>query len=281
MMAHESARENLWGLTASHSCGIVEERLVSAIKALAKSCIVFLLGREVRPRLIVRGLASGCKICVSPAEHLGYLIGTYEPHLQRAIKNHVAANDTVYDIGANLGYITLALAKRVGPGGKVIALEPVPELFDLLQRNIDINRIRHAQALNVAASNGPGEVTMRIAVNVSMSSMVWHRDDPAAVSFTAKTVAIDEFFETGRLPSPKFVKIDVEGAEGFALQGMVRTIAAARPVIYVECSEAGRETSWGLLRGLGYRCQSSATLEWIDAFEQYEHGDFLWLPTSS
>jgi FkbM family methyltransferase len=214
-----------------------------AIKRLAKSFIVFLLGREVRPRLILRGMASGCQICVSPADHLGYLAGTYEPHLQRAIKNYVAADDTVYDIGANLGYITLALAKRVGPGGKVIALEPVPELFDSLRRNMDINGVRHAELLNVAASSEAGEVTMRIAVNVAMSSMVWHRDDPGAVSFTAKTVAIDELVEAGRFPLPKFMKIDVEGAEGFALQGMVRTIAAARPVIYVECSEAGRQIS--------------------------------------
>jgi FkbM family methyltransferase len=254
---------------------------MSAIKAFAKSGIVFLLGREVRPRRIVRGLASGCKICVSPADHLGYLVGTYEPALQRAIRNHVAANDTVYDIGANLGYITLGLAKRVGPGGRVIALEPVPELFEALQRNMEINEMRQVELLNVAASSEAGEVTMRIAVNVAMSSMVWHRDDPAAVGFTAKTVAIDDLVEAGRFPAPKFVKVDVEGAEGFALRGMVRTIAAARPVIYLECSEAGRGTSWELLRGLGYECQSSGTLEWIDAFEKYDHGDFLWLPKAA
>src|SRR4029077_1271623 len=85
------------------------------IRSFAKSCAILLLGREARPRRIVRGLASGYRIRVSPVDHLGYLLGASEPHLQRIIRRYVAAGDTVYDIGAYIGYVSLSLAKSVGP----------------------------------------------------------------------------------------------------------------------------------------------------------------------
>jgi hypothetical protein len=77
------------------------------------------------------------------------------------------------------------------------------------------------------------------------------------------------------------VKIDVEGAEGLALLGMSRTLAAAKPVVFLECSEAGREISWRLLSKLGYRCKAAISGKWVNAFEDYRHSDFLWLPAQT
>lgn len=111
-----------------------------------------------------------------------------------------------------------------------------------------------------------------------MASLVWHKHDPGAAEVPIRTVAIDNLVEAGDIPPPRFVKIDVEGAEGLALLGMKRTIAAARPVLFVECSDAGRETAWGLLTSLGYRCRSAINGSSVTAFESYRHSDFLWLP---
>ena len=207
------------------------------------------------------------------------MVGTAEPHRQRAIRKYVEAGDTVYDIGANIGYVSLSLAKRVGPRGRVIAFEPVPRNIDLLRTNIENNKLTNIQVLDVAASDRSGEAVIRIAENFSTASMTWHRNDPSAIELVIKTVAIDELIEAGDLCEPKFVKIDVEGAEGQVLQGMRRTVAAAKPVLFVECSDAGRETAWHLLCELGYRCQSAITRKWVNAFEQYRHSDFLWLPS--
>jgi FkbM family methyltransferase len=251
---------------------------MSVIRRFAKSCVVLLLGSESRPRRIVRGLASGYRICVSPAENLGYLLGTAEPHLQKIIREYVAAGDTVYDIGANIGYVSLSLAKRVGSNGRVIAFEPVPRNADSLRQNIENNRITNVQLLEVAASDRCGEAVIRMAENLSTASLVWHRNDRSATELTIKTVLIDQMVEAGDLRLPTFVKIDVEGSEGLVLQGMRRTIVAAKPVVFVESSDIGRETSWQLLRELGYRCQSAVTRESITAFEEYRHSDFLWLP---
>ena len=251
---------------------------MSAIRSFAKSCIVLLLGKKSKPRKILRGVASGYRIWVSPTDHLGYLVGTDEPHLQQAIRKYVSAGDTVYDIGANVGYVSLSLAKRVGPGGRVIAFEPVPRNIEAFRRNIDINGITNVQLFETAASDRTGDAVIRIAENLSTASLVWHRNNPAAVELRIRTVSIDELLEARQIGYPKFVKIDVEGAEAAALQGMCRTVATARPVLIIECSEAGRETTWHLLRELDYRCQSATSGKWVDTFDEYRHSDFLWLP---
>src|ERR1035438_615140 len=129
---------------------------MSIIRSFAKSCMVALLGTETRPRMIVRGLARGYRICVSPSENLGYLLGTAESHLQRAIKKYVSAGDMVFDIGANVGYVSLSLAKRVGPTGRVIAFEPVPRNAEAFRQNIEINIITNVRLLTLAASDKPG-----------------------------------------------------------------------------------------------------------------------------
>ncbi len=251
---------------------------MSAIRRLAKSCVVFVLGNKSRPRTILHGLASGYRICVSPAEHLAYLMGTAESHLQKAIREYVVAGDTVYDIGANLGYVALSLAKQVGPSGHVIAFEPVPRNVHLLRQNIDLNGLRNITVLEIAASDKNGDAVIRFAENLATASMVWHRSNPAATELSIKTVAIDDLVAAGNMAHPTFVKIDVEGAEGSVLLGMRHTLKASDPVLFVECSDASRETAWNLLQELGYRCQSAITRQWVDTFAEYRHSDFLWLP---
>jgi FkbM family methyltransferase len=209
------------------------------------------------------------------------LIGTTEPHLQKAIRKYVSAGDTVYDIGANVGYVSLSLAKRVGSKGYVFAFEPVPQNLRLLRTNIENNQLSNVKVFDAAVSDRRGEAIIRIAQNLATASLVWHKDDQAAVELVIKTVIIDELIEAGDLPIPSFIKIDVEGAEGPALLGMHRILAAAKPVIFIECSDSGRETTWELLSGLGYRCQSAITRKAIDLYDEYRHSDFLWLPSGN
>jgi FkbM family methyltransferase len=251
---------------------------MSSIRRFIRSCVVLLVGRESRPWRILRGCASGYRICVSPAENLGYLVGTAEPHLQKIIRDYVAADDTVYDIGANIGYVSLSFAKRVGPNGHVVAFEPVPQNIESLRQNIEINGINNIQLLEFAASDRRGEAVIRVDKNLATASLVWHRNNSSATEFRIRTVSIDELVEAGNFAYPKFVKIDVEGSEGLVLRGMCRTIAAAKPVLFVECSDMGREITWTILRDLGYRCQSAISRKDVNALEEYRHSDFLWLP---
>ena len=193
----------------------------------------------------------------------------------------MSAGDTVFDIGANVGYVSLSLAKRVGPKGHVFAFEPVPQNLRLLRTNVENNQLSNVKVLAVAVSDRHGEAVIRISENLATASLVWHKDDRSAVQLVIKTAIIDDLIETGDVPRPSFIKIDVEGAEGPALLGMRRTLAAARPVLFVECSDAGRETAWKLLSGLGYRCQSAITGKAVDLYDEYRHSDFLWVPSEA
>jgi len=251
---------------------------MSIIRGFAKWFIVLVLGRESSPHRILRGLASGYRICLSPAENLGYLLGTAEPHLQRIIRKYVSPGQIVYDIGANIGYVTLSLAKLVGPHGRVFAFEPAPKNIESLRRTLEANRLTTVKLLEAAASNTSGDAIIRMTENLSTPSLVWHRKNPASKELITKTVVIDHLVEAGESPRPSFVKIDVEGAEGLVLRGMRNTILAANPVLFIECSEIGRQISCDLLRESGYRCQSAITCQWIDTFEDYRHSDFVWLP---
>lgn len=243
-----------------------------------KEVLVLMMGAQEKPRRILRGLASGCRIVVSPKENLGYLFGITERHLQRAIRKYVNQGDTVYDVGANIGYVSLSLSMCVGHSGKVYAFEPLPENLARLLKGIEASRKENITVLDFAASNAKGTTLIRTTGNHSMASLVWHRDDPAATERLIRTECIDEWVKSGDLPTPTFVKIDVEGAEGYVIQGMKHTIAAALPIIFIECSDAGREITWQVLKELGYRCESAVTGESVEEFGGYRHADYLWLP---
>ncbi len=257
-----------------HTCFLTMQIFRRAVKQL----FVLALGDEVRPRRILRGLASGCRIVVSPNEHLGYLLGTAEPHLERAIRKYVRPGDTTYDIGANLGYVTLSLSTRVGPSGQVFSFEPLPNNLTRLREAVSASHRANITVLDFAASDSSGTAMIRTAGNDSMASLVWHKDDPAAAEYSIRTEPIDRLVASGRLPKPAFVKIDVEGADGKVIQGMTQTIAECRPVIFVECSESGREISWSIMKGFGYRCESATAGREIPSLAEYRHSDFLWLP---
>lgn len=251
---------------------------MSVVRKFAKSSAVFFLGRKSKPRRILTGLAAGCRVSVSPAESLSYILGTAEPELQSAIRKYVSVGATVYDIGANIGYVSLSLAKRVGPTGCVFAFEPMPENLASLRENIANNSFANIHVIEAAASDASGTAQIRMADNLSMASLVWHRNNPSAQTLSVQTVVIDELVEANELRPPSFVKIDVEGAEGLVLRGMQRTIASAKPVLFVECSDLGRETTWKLLGALNYRCQYATTGRPVETFAEYGHNNFLWLP---
>lgn len=82
-----------------------------------------------------RGSLKGYKIFVSPSMGATYIWSTQDWSWIALIKN----GQCVYDIGANCGQSTLHIANAVGSSGRVIALEPVPENFRRLQRNIEFN----------------------------------------------------------------------------------------------------------------------------------------------
>ncbi len=252
------------------------------MKTLAKELLVRLLGRRARLRKILLGSLRGARYTIDPSANLRDWIGVFnEPHLQRLLKRHLRHGDTVMDIGANWGFFTLLMARQVGDEGRVLAFEAVPKTAVMLERHLEANRVTNVEVFRKAVSNREGTVTLRVPSggrNYSMASLHWHKSDPDAVLVEAESMVIDRHPEISAA-RPRFIKIDVEGAEGEVISGMSELLRRHRPTLFVECSEIGRESVWGRMRELGYRCHRAVgPAEEITDFADYRHADYLWLP---
>ena len=145
--------------------------------------------------------------------------GMFEPVETTLVKKHVKRKNVVVDIGANIGYYTLMLARLVGDEGRVFAFEPDPENFLLLKKNVEANGYDHNVIL---VQKAVSDVTGTARLYQSETNKGDHRmhrasGDRRAVSI--ETVSLDDYFEDydGEID---FVKMDIQGSEGHALQGM-------------------------------------------------------------
>jgi FkbM family methyltransferase len=123
--------------------------------------------------------------------------------------------DTVVDIGAHVGVVALWLAKRF-PGVRIIALEPMPEVFDLLVRNIRRNGVDNVVPLNLAVT-GDGR-TIRLVSNPWTNSggsttQLRNLDLPGHAHRACRSITLDELFARFGLSCCPLLKIDCEGSE--------------------------------------------------------------------
>lgn len=184
-----------------------------------------------------------------------YAFGTYEPEVVQAAQRVVDPGCVAVDIGANIGYFTLLLAKLVGPEGRVIAFEPLPENFHVLQENVALNAYRNVTLEPRAVMEKPGTVRLyreREHLLTGTASTVHGQGSGLEVPATSLDVYLRA---TGKRAD--FVKIDVEGAEGAVLTGMRRVLAEDRPIVLVELHDDPSEDHPALatLRTSGYHIQ--------------------------
>lgn len=151
---------------------------------------------------------------------------------------------TAVEAGANIGAHTLSLAKFVGPGGHVLALEPQRSVFQLLCGNLALNGIEHVEAIHAAVGSEPGSIAVprlnsRVRQNFGGLSL-----EGAKQGDQVRLLTLDSL----QLAACHFLKIDVEGMEGEVLRGATATIERHRPVLYVENDR--KEKSAALIRQL-------------------------------
>lgn len=156
------------------------------------------------------------------------------------------------DIGANIGNHSLAFAPHFA---RVIALEPHPRTFRLLELNAEL--APNVTPLNLGASDAAGVVKVALdPLNYAASSI--GRATPAgAVEVEFRLERLDEMAEIGPEARVTFVKIDVEGHEAAALTGAEATIRRNRPLVVLEVLPNdvadGTSAAVEVLRGYGYR----------------------------
>jgi FkbM family methyltransferase len=164
--------------------------------------------------------------------HIGS--GNWEPETFRIIDHFVGAGDTVLDLGAWAGPITLYTAHTAG---KVIAVDPDPSAFSQLKKNVDLNpslspRVRCFQ-LAIAGKAGALPLYARKAYGESSSSLLNRtRDKLSSELVIAKTLG--SFIDSENIRKVDFIKMDIEGGEFAVLEEMGNYISRLGfPTLYV------------------------------------------------
>lgn len=165
-------------------------------------------------------------------------------HELRALATIVRPGDVVLDVGANIGYLTCYLAHLVGDGGRVYALEPDPELTDLLGRNVARNG--HATVttarLALGATNGTAEL-WRSRHNLGRHSLYRLNVPEPLGPISIEQRTGDRFWREEMAGTPVGVlKLDVEGAELDVVRSAPDLLGATRDV-WLEFWPDGVETA--------------------------------------
>ncbi len=150
-------------------------------------------------------------------------LGVYEPGERNFIQRNCRGNDTVLDIGANVGLYTAITAHLAGPKGRVIALEPDPENFSYLQKTIQANGFSNVHAVQAAAAENNGEATLYVSSSNRGDNRMY-ANELCGDEVKVKIVRLDDLLPSLQVSELNFIKIDVQGFEGHVMAGLKETI---------------------------------------------------------
>jgi FkbM family methyltransferase len=206
---------------------------------------------------VAAGALQGCRLLLDMQTEKDYWLGVYEPELQDAISRWITPGSVVYDVGANIGYISISLARRVGAMGHVVAFEALPENQERLRRNLELNGLEERITLIPAAVVDQSRpVRFLVAESGGMGKAegsAGRHETPYAHTIEVSGLSLDEFVFQQGYPPPQVVKMDIEGGEVLALPAMQRVLAEHHPLMLLELHgpEAER-VAWDTLTAHGY-----------------------------
>jgi FkbM family methyltransferase len=170
-------------------------------------------------------------------------MGVYDLCVTETLWRLLDPGELAVDVGANIGYMTSVMARRVGPAGRVVAIEPHPEIYDELVANVRLfggTRAEAIEAMPIALSSkaGTGHLTVSDAFSSNRGGATLSEPLPATVtsSYSVEMRRLDEVIEPGEFIA--LMKLDVEGHELDVLEGAERHLRqrGIRDVVFEEHS---------------------------------------------
>lgn len=185
---------------------------------------------------VAGGMLAGTHLLLYLQSEKDYWLGTYEMELQKASQDWVKPGMVAYDLGANVGYVSLMLAKQVGAGGKVFAFEPLPANQERLRANLGLNPQVQVRLVPMAVSDKSGSQTFQLHASDDMGKLRGSAGRPADYlgKILVEAISLDDFVFGHQNPVPDVVKMDIEGGEVLAFGGMRRLLAEVRPLLLIE-----------------------------------------------
>lgn len=140
----------------------------------------------------------------------------------------IRPGDIVLDAGANIGIFTVLASILVGDRGKVVSIEPDPENLKILKRNITINGLMNVKVVERALYNC-SDMEIELTINGVMSKIKTSETSSHFRYVRVKTIAFDDLVNQLEI-TPSILKMDIEGAERYALQNADKTLEGLREI---------------------------------------------------
>ena len=213
---------------------------------------------------VAAGELAGMHLSLDLHAEKDYWLGTYEPELQAAIVKLVQPGSVVYDLGANIGYISLLLARQVGEAGKVYAFEALPANLERLRVNLALNGLEQ-RVVVVPGAVGDSAKPVRFLVGPSggtgkLNGSAGRQEIEYPGEVSVPGIILDGFVYRDGNPPPQVVKVDIEGGEALALPGMRRILAEAQPIVLLELhGPQASQVAWEVLLASGYQISRMAS----------------------
>ncbi len=157
--------------------------------------------------------------------HEGHIVGKFAPK----------EGDIVIDIGAHIGRYTITSSKQIGKTGKVVAIEADPDNFQLLKRNIALNKLTNVLPLNYAVFSTRTRMKLyEQSASAKYNSLMLARAAESKNYVEVNADTLDNILKQNGVNQVNWIKIDVEGAEYEVLKGSAETLSGGNISLFVE-----------------------------------------------
>jgi FkbM family methyltransferase len=192
---------------------------------------------RIATKVYKKKIFNGLFLYVNATDHIQksvFWYGYYEKNVSLLWQSLIKEDSIVVDIGANIGYFSL-LAAAKARSGRVISFEPVSLFRKQMAKNLDLNSVHNFELLPYCVSNKNElrEVFIAGDDNLGMSGL-HPPENFSGNKETVECIVIDDWRKNRSLPPVNFLKIDIEGAEKKALEGMTQLLRNDQPVIFIE-----------------------------------------------
>ncbi|MCI0391796.1 MAG: FkbM family methyltransferase [Acidobacteria bacterium] len=225
-----------------------------------------LLGSSLQSRnIIIKGRDGATFLVPSLREPIGFYLlvdGVYEVKAIDFALERMKPGSVFIDVGANIGAFAIPAALKVGPKGCVIAIEPSPQVFPFLKKNVALNGLSNVRLIQCAAFNSDGQTVPFYEAPVDRFGMGSLGSQFEANPVPVLTHTLDYLLDEHMIGQVDVIKVDVEGFEAAVFRGAEKILTGNKPpvVVFEFCDWAEDRVPGGrigaaqrALRDWGYR----------------------------
>ncbi len=167
----------------------------------------------------------GFKLKRGRTTRIPILTGEIDPAITLLIKKNVRPGMNVFDLGANFGWFSLIFSKLVGSSGHVYAFEADPTLIKTINDNVKLNNLDNVTVIPKAISNKSQVGEFSLNETYDTRSQLGAKS-PKGKIIKIETISLDEFCDENNIKQVDFIKMDIEGSEPKAIEGMKKIISS-------------------------------------------------------